>query len=371
MIGGPMGMQLTPMDMDEMTPSESEDGVDVKEAVLALVSPFEGGGHYVLDAVKGVAGRIGAEVMTLDLTLALGFDGVAAPLSGGGEFVCSTHLIITGFTAPEIPSSLNPLLQTSPKPSPPSPSPFGGNMMEDDANEDGDEDSESQPRGATFVMPIPGRVMGLQGLNPGVFGGSPAKGSVRDDWVTFFDKLLRGQEEDLDGVKANRRIIVLSGVEAMSETFDVWWPSFIQAVRQFRAGPTPVTGGRKNLKSPPPPPVLTQPTSIIFNSSPSLLLSHTGPAMSFNKEDAEETPEKSLHPMLQALAERFGGTVEARIDEGETVPLWWGSEELDEAGREQREQRRLSTMLEHDKGYVPDHSHADLQGAGSSADIRF
>lgn len=56
------------------------------EAVIALVTPFEGGDCYVADAVEVAAGSMEAEVQRLDIALAVGFDGAAAPL-GPGESV--------------------------------------------------------------------------------------------------------------------------------------------------------------------------------------------------------------------------------------------------------------------------------------------
>jgi len=67
-----------------------EDGGDQEdartaEAVLALVTPYEGGKHYVLDAVERVASEVNAEVLRFDLALGLGLDGSAAPLASTGE----------------------------------------------------------------------------------------------------------------------------------------------------------------------------------------------------------------------------------------------------------------------------------------------
>jgi len=67
-----------------------EDGGDQEdartaEAVLALVTPFEGGKHYVLDAVQRVASEVDAEVLRFDLALGLGLDGSAAPLASTGR----------------------------------------------------------------------------------------------------------------------------------------------------------------------------------------------------------------------------------------------------------------------------------------------
>jgi hypothetical protein len=52
--------------------------------------------------------------------------------------------------------------------------------------------------------------------------------------------------------------------------------------------------------------------------------------------------------MLQEIADRFGGMVETKVD-GD-VPIWWGSEERDVQGRQQRDQRRLAAIIDEDKG---------------------
>lgn len=62
-----------------------QEDVRTAEAVLGLVTPFEGGKHYVLDAVERVASEVDAEVLRFDLALGLGLDGPAAPLASTGE----------------------------------------------------------------------------------------------------------------------------------------------------------------------------------------------------------------------------------------------------------------------------------------------
>ena len=64
--------------------AEDEDARSA-EAVVALVTPFEGGKHYLLDAVAKVASEIDAEVLRFDLVLGLGLDGFSAPLGATGE----------------------------------------------------------------------------------------------------------------------------------------------------------------------------------------------------------------------------------------------------------------------------------------------
>ena len=70
--------------------STEEDGGDEEEArtaeaVLALVTPFEGGKHYVYDAVQRVAAEVDADLLRFDLSLGLALDGPAAPLASTGK----------------------------------------------------------------------------------------------------------------------------------------------------------------------------------------------------------------------------------------------------------------------------------------------
>jgi hypothetical protein len=94
-----MGMRMIPVDMEDLENDHEDGGEDgigqnQREAVLALVSPFEGGGEYVLDAVKKVAEKVRAEILTFDLALGLGLSGPAAPLASTGELVCR---VVMGF----------------------------------------------------------------------------------------------------------------------------------------------------------------------------------------------------------------------------------------------------------------------------------
>ena len=45
-----------------------------KEAVIALVSPFEGGRQYTFDAVKTVSSSMDAELLRVDLALGIGLN---------------------------------------------------------------------------------------------------------------------------------------------------------------------------------------------------------------------------------------------------------------------------------------------------------
>ena len=52
-----------------------------QEAVITIVSPFEGGRHYNLDAVHQVAATVHAEILRLDLALGIGLNSPHAPLA--------------------------------------------------------------------------------------------------------------------------------------------------------------------------------------------------------------------------------------------------------------------------------------------------
>lgn len=58
----------------------------VEDPVLALVCPFEGGEAYISQAVNDVAAHLTADVVRIDLALAVGFDGPHAPLAETGRF---------------------------------------------------------------------------------------------------------------------------------------------------------------------------------------------------------------------------------------------------------------------------------------------
>lgn len=225
--------------------------------------------------------------------------------------------------------------------------------MEDDGGEEGEEEPEGRGSSAMVVMPWPGRVPGIPTL-PGL-SSSRSVGGVKEEWVAFFDKVLNRDSpelEDPSSSTARKRIIFLESPEAMAGTFDVWWPSLVDAVRRRRRGAhlADVTPPKKGSKKPPPPHTLSHPTTIILGSSPSLLLPHTSPVAPFPNNQTNENGQHPIHPMLQEIAERFGGVVETKEVGSDTPPLWWGSEEFDQIGRMQREQKRLSALVEDEKG---------------------
>ena len=190
-------------------------------------------------------------------------------------------------------------------------------MPEEDLD---DAEDDHEHRSAIVVTPLANRLP----IRPSAKAESA---SAREDWVAFFDYWLNQSSS------TKKRIILLESVEAMSSTFDEWWPSFEQVVRARRT--------KDGLN-------VTNPTTVIFSSSPSLLLPHTSPVAATAKD--QESAASSIHPMLQEIADRLGGSVETRVENHDSNPLWWGSEETDTSGRTERDARRLSALLDDAKG---------------------
>lgn len=86
------------------------------EPALAVVSPFEGGRHYVLDAITRVASDIDAEILRFDLALGLGLHGPASPLgrSGTSRVEIKTDLRLFGSSAVFVVESLASRLASKP-----------------------------------------------------------------------------------------------------------------------------------------------------------------------------------------------------------------------------------------------------------------
>ncbi|ORY25234.1 hypothetical protein BCR39DRAFT_544529 [Naematelia encephala] len=321
--GGAFMPNIHGMNIMQMQNEGSEEQDEASESVLALVSPFEGGGHYNLQAVQRIAAEIDAEVQRVELVMGVGLDGPSSPLGS------------TGRAAPPLPSNVNPLLNSVVRPSPSPESSPPPMPMEEEEMESGDE-GESSPSAAMMVLPMGGRGFGL----PTPSSPKSANG-IQDDWVKFFEHLINTKAPDADD-SAKKRIILLDSPEAMSDTFDAWWPSLVEAVHRRRKGQP--AGKTKKAVAP-------RPTTVILSSAPSMLASHTAPFASSEKETSgvERPP---IQQALQELAERYGGTLESREHGQDDVPLWWGSEEEDIEGRTKRNQRRLAAILDENKGAV-------------------
>jgi hypothetical protein len=194
------------------------------------------------------------------------------------------------------------------------------------------------PMSAQLPFPLPGMP------NPD----QASQGSVRDDWVWFFESWINRIEGEAEvGAAERRRIILLESIEGMSSTFDEWWPSLVEAVRRRRRVEAS-EGDSSEHKSLLATYKLGRPTTIVFSSSPSMLLPHTLPP-SATKEEAEAAASQ-VAPFFQEIADRFGGTVETKVENADSGPLWWGSEEVDDVGRKDRNAKRLAALLDESKG---------------------
>jgi hypothetical protein len=201
---------------------------------------------------------------------------------------------------------------------------------EEDGPEEADEEEGDFRGNPIFVTPVAGRL--AMALPSGAGPAMDRSGPVSLEWVKFFEHWL--DQTPKGSSPSRRRIILLESIEAMSSTFDQWWPSLVEAVRLRRRSAAP--NGKQGR--------VARPTTIVFASSPSLLLPHTAPSAISTKD--QESAVKSMHPMLQEIADRLGGTVETKVENNETGPLWWGSEEVDATGRRERNGRRLAALLD-------------------------
>jgi hypothetical protein len=152
---------------------------------------------------------------------------------------------------------------------------------------------------------------------------------VNDEWVEFFTRVVNHEHSE-----GQRRIILLESSTAMSSTFDIWWPSFVEAVRRRRSNAGARSGRGKAKQA-----ELRNPTTVILSCTPSFL--HVG------SDVAQTQPAQSF---ASHIAAKLGGVVEDRPDAGPQI--WWAGDESDEEGRLQRDQDRLEA-LRSDKRCVP------------------
>jgi hypothetical protein len=203
--------------------------------------------------------------------------------------------------------------------------------------EDPEDDNETGRHGAIVVTPLSTRLpFGV----PGSAQSEPPAVAIKEEWVAFFAHWINQGEQGVEDER--KRILLLESTESMASSFDEWWPSLLEAVRRRRRVEIPQGKGKS------PTIKLARPTTIILSSSPSLLLSHTSPPTPPREES--EAAARSLHPMLQEIADRLGGTVETKVEHHDSGPLWWGSMETDECGRNERDGKRLAALLEDGKG---------------------
>lgn len=281
---GPFGKAVVlPMPPTMRPKPDNADG-PLAEPVLALVTPYEGGDCYISAALEQVAATVDSDVQRIDLALALGYQGASAPVPG----------------APTLPR--NPLRDQMNRATGQS-SQDGGMPMEMEEAED----DEEGPRIGVMRLPF----MPHQQSQP-----TP---SVHPEWVEYFGKLLASESR-------RRTIVHLESCCAMSPTFATWYPSFLEAVHRRRRG---AHFGKQKKKN-----ELLFPTTVVLSCSPSLLPTHTASA---------PAPADHVRSMLESVAARLGGKVSADRD---SDPLWWGGDEVDVEGREQREEARVEALNE-------------------------
>lgn len=166
-------------------------------------------------------------------------------------------------------------------------------------------------------------------------------------------------ESSRQGAQVRRRIIYIQDAVAMASTFDQWFPSLLKAVRARRRA------GLANNES---SHVVSQPTTIVFGCTPSIL--HTSENMRARRESeatAEETHQAGATPdrppmppgLMNLLNGLRGGGSNGRR-ENAADEAWRGSEEDDVLGRKTRLKKRLKRFRLSDERYVRD-SAADLE----------
>lgn len=203
-------------------------------------------------------------------------------------------------------------------------------MMEEE--EGGSEDDDPNMPGMVripMLAAIPGgSPFGMPGMS------APRRADPNEEeWVNFFTGLIN--MEMVDDKSTRRRIVLLESTAALAETFDVWWPHLLEAVRRRRR---PVRKGKKSET--------LQPTTIVLSVPPSLLLPHTAFMMEPGGESADMEGQKDR---LRSVVEALGASVSAIHvdgggDKGEEK-IWFSSEEHDIEGRQRREERRLRAIL--------------------------
>jgi hypothetical protein len=230
----------------------------------------------------------------------------------------------TGYSAPPLPNSANPILQlTTTLTQDPDPE-----ASHDQPPHDVESGEQGEPARMEAVS-IP-----MLSIARSPLQSSPEKSPtspINEEWVEFFTRIVNHEHSE-----GRRRIILLESSTAMSSTFDIWWPSFVEAVRRRRSN-SAARSGRSKAKLA----ELRNPTTVILSCSPSFL--HVGSDLAQPQTEAAQT-------FASSIAAKLGGVVETPSDAGPQI--WWAGDESDEEGRLQRDQDRLEA-LRSDKRYVP------------------
>lgn len=209
---------------------------------------------------------------------------------------------------------------------------------EDEQGMDGEDDPHGMPN--MIRMPMFAVAGGEQfgGMQPG-----PRRPEVNEEWVNFFSSIINMQNPQGDNV--DRRVILLESTAAMSPTFEIWWPSFLEAVRQRRRGPPPPKTPKNAKPTRPTAPTTTKPTTIVLSIPPSLLPTHMKEFMK-----PSDTVDPGHEERIRGVIEAFGASVgQINVidgsERGEQEKLWWSGEERDMEGRKRREERRLNAIF--------------------------
>lgn len=236
------------------------------------------------------------------------------------------------------------------------------NHEENDLEEEEEEDEEMHGKMGIMRVPIIGvGGPGMAGMVGGGHNGSPEPLGINDDWVKYFSRIINTVSPDKEAPSTKKRIILLESSTAMSGTFDSWFPSLVEAVKQRRraAMPQPTSKSKSVVARTKEMGAELQPTTIVLSCTPSLLVPHTGetigsPVSASGSPTEADSPMSSIRSAVEALAEKFGAmgmgvSVEGPKEGDDQAKLWWSSQEDDEGGRLQRERRRLNALLQQGK----------------------
>ena len=194
--------------------------------------------------------------------------------------------------------------------------------------------------------------LGVLPDNPASFHGYSASA---EEWISFFVTIInRHRDVTKDAQSPTRpKIILLEGSASMAKTFDVWWPSFTEAVQRCRAGPSTNVSrvttetARRDHSGP-------YPISIVLSVTPSLLATHTRPLMNGKSDDPNaHSQAENSKSAVAAVAERLSSALFHQAHSGSRPPagdptrlgLWSGSLERDARGRNQRSIQRIERIM--------------------------
>ena len=215
--------------------------------------------------------------------------------------------------------------------------------------DDLDEEMDGRPTGPIVLTTMPGRLpINFEQINSLHLGNR--RHEIRENWMKYFEKVINQTSSQDVSSTSKRRIILLESVPAMASTFEEWWPSLVEAVRLRRCGQKCGKSSTRKKDNVRANKTLLNPTIIMLSAPPSLLLPHTAAPIPSTIHSKGEDFNHPIHPMLQEIASRYGGSVETKFEGTDDALLWWGSEEADCSGRQRRNEGRLSAIMDEGKG---------------------